>query len=98
MTNTNDLPLGRIERIAFEAAKAAREGDHQTHAALHVVEIKLGELRMCCLEAEKVVKGDERLMLLALIRASLATPGTPESAALIDRLVSSEETHSRSGA
>lgn len=86
MTNTNDAPLGTLDRIAFEASKAERARDSRTHGVLHTLELKIHELNYACREAEKVVKGDELLRLLASIRAHFVTPGTPESAALLERL------------
>ena len=61
--------FGLLEQLHVEAEKAARARDHQTHAALHVVEMKLRETRLCLQDAEKVAKGDG----LALVQALLGT-------------------------
>lgn len=70
---TIEKQMGYIERLGIEAEKAARAGDHQTHTALHHVEITLRELRLHLLEAEKVVKGDEAVAALRLVIARLDT-------------------------
>lgn len=66
MTNTNSV----IERLAAAAEKAAAAGDHGTHAALHTTEMKLRELWLCLLCAEKVVTGAP-LYLLRIVRVIL---------------------------
>lgn len=46
------------------------EGDHAAHAALHVIETVIGELRHKCTEGEKVLKG-EVLRLVQMLKESL---------------------------
>lgn len=56
-----------IEQLHAEAEEAARAGDHQTHTALHVVEMKLREARLSLLDAEKIVKGEALELITALL-------------------------------
>lgn len=71
MTRFNRLGLPLCEQLRVVAENARHAGDAQTHTALHVVEMKLRETKLCLLEAEKVAKGEALELVTNLLEVSL---------------------------
>lgn len=69
MTKVNRLGLGLLEQLRVVGENAQHAGDTQTHTALHVLEMKLREARLCLLEAEKVAKGEGLELVRVLLEA-----------------------------
>ena len=59
-----------IEALHAAVERASRDHDHTTHAALHVIEMKLREARLVLLEAEKVVKGEALELVRTLLEVA----------------------------
>ena len=70
MTKVNRLGLGLLEQLRVVGENAQLTGDSQTHTALHIVEMKLREARLCLLDAEKVAKGEALELVRVILEAS----------------------------